>query len=692
MSSEFILEIGTEEIPAGYLADGLENLRRLWEELLAKNEIGFAERPAVYGTPRRLVLRAAGVERKQRDRVQEVTGPPRQVAYDKDGRPTKAALGFAQKQGVAVEALGTISTPRGEYLHVKHAIAGRPAAEILAENLPALIAAVPWPKSMRWGSENVPFVRPIHWIVALFEGAVVPFELAGIRSGSRSAGHRFMAPEPFEVAGWERYLKDTAERFVVIDPAEREERVREQVEAAAASVGGRPSDDPELVSINANLVEYPSAVAGHFDEAFLAVPPAVLITAMREHQKYFAVYDQAGNLMPHFIAVNNTRARDERVVRRGHERVLRARLSDARFFFEEDRKRPLIERLEDLKGVIYQADLGTSYAKVQRFGRLARYLAERVLPEKTSSVETAARLCKCDLVSHMVGEFPTLQGVMGTEYARIEGYPEEVAEALGEHYLPNRAGGEMPRSKIGALVGVADRMDTITGCFAVGLEPSGSADPFALRRHALAIIRILEEFAWNISLDDLIDRSLEFLGEEIAFDRAAVFEKVQAFFMERCRQMMLRSGYVADLVEAVLSVAFDPVTRIPRRLEQLQRFVAESGDFETAAMTFKRVSNILKKTEERFKVNPALFKEPSEGALWDAIEAVRSEVIRCVEREEYYAAMQRLKELRAPVDRFFDQVEVMTKDDPALRENRIAVLQDLESLFLRVADFSKFGV
>jgi glycyl-tRNA synthetase beta chain len=445
------------------------------------------------------------------------------------------------------------------------------------------------------------------------------------------------------------------------------------------------------VATVANLGEYPSAVCGSFDADFLDLPDPVLITAMKEHQRYFAVYDEKSRLMPNFVAVNNTIARDESLVRKGHERVLRARLSDAAFFFKEDRKRPLGDRIEDLKGVIYQAELGTSYAKVQRFSRLAKYLAEMVLPDKLDDVKTTARLCKCDLVTHMVTEFPGLQGIIGTEYARMEGYPEEVCLAIHEHYLPAGAEGQLPTSKIGALVSLADRMDTIAGCFAVGLTPSGNTDPFALRRHALAIMRILEETEWDLSLSAFIEESLSILREKIGFDSTRVLTEVADFFRERYRHMMLRSGYESDPIVAVISVAFDRICGLRSRIDQLKKFASESDEFQALALTFKRVNNILKKQKKSFEVSHAMFKETCEFSLWETYQALKDDVYGCLERKEYYEALNLMARLRKPVDEFFDGVEVLTKDNK-LRENRVGLLQHLSHLFLSVADFSKFSI
>jgi glycyl-tRNA synthetase beta chain len=692
MTGELLFEIGTEEIPSDFLDEGIRRLQQLAESAFRDNLIQIQGKLKTFGTPRRLVLFAEAVAETQDDTVQEITGPPKSAAFDSQGNPTKAALGFAKKQGIPVNQLGTLQTPKGEYLYVKRRIPGRPTPDVLTEVLPRIISDISWPKSMRWGSIGFPFVRPIHWLLALFQGNVIPFQIAGISSENKTRGHRFMAPRILEVTNLQDYFRKMAESSVVINQEERKHAVKEAVTKAAKAVSGTPMEDAELLSTVTNLVEFPSAVCGSFDEAFLNLPDPVLITAMKKHQKYFAVYNGQGLLMPHFVAVNNTVPRNESVVRKGHERVLRARLADADFFFKEDRKGALLEKLEDLKGVIYQADLGTSYAKVQRFMRLAEYLAEQVSPGRVDDVTLAAKLCKCDLVSEMVMEFPTLQGVMGEEYARLDGHPEEICLAVREHYLPDRAGGELPTSPIGALVGMADRLDTITGCFAVGLEPTGAADPFALRRHALAIIGILEAFAWDLSLQDVLSRTIAILSEEVSLQSDLVFEKVLDFFRERYKQLLLRSDHKSDLIEAVVSVAFDQISPLRERIQQLEKFSKESKEFESLVLAFKRVNNILKKQKEERHVNPDQFREPCETHLWQAYQEIKDDAQQKMEGRNYYEALELMARLRKPVDDLFDGVEILTKEDPDLKNNRVAMLQALARLFLSLADFSKFSI
>jgi len=695
--AELLLEIGTEEIPSGYLENGVRELRSLAETCLKENRIETEDELQTFGTPRRLIIICRAVSETQKDLVMEITGPPKSVAYNDEGIPTKAALGFARKQGIPVEELKCINTSKGEYLYVRRRFRGERTIDILARELPKLIATIPWPKSMRWGSIDIPFVRPVHWVLALLNGEVIQFEFAGVRSGKITWGHRFMSSGPLEPKNIDEYLKVMGENHVIIDQHERKQIVTRLVKKAAEGIGGRPARDSELISTVANLAEYPSAVCGSFDDDFLDIPEPVLITAMKKHQKYFAVYDDKDQLMPNFVAVNNTVTRDESIVKKGHERVLRARLSDASFFFKEDMKQPLMDRLENLKGVIYQADLGTSFKKVQRFTRLTEYVGEKVLGEKVpkeklNNLSLAAKLSKCDLVTQMVMEFPDLQGVMGREYARLEGYPADICLSIYDHYLPVRAGDSLPESEIGAIVGLADRMDTITGCFAIGLEPTGSADPFALRRNALAIIRIMEDMKWELSLKDFILKALSILSEDLEVEIESVCLKVINFFRERYRQMMLRSGYESDLVEAVISVKFDRIDQLRNRIEQLRRFASGSEDFHALALTIKRVANILKKEKKPFVINTGLFKEESESRLWETYCALKDDVYSCIEKADYYQALNLMTGLRKPVDDFFDGVEVMIKDDIALRSNRIGLLQHLRSLFESIADFSRFSI
>ena len=690
MFGELLLEIGTEEIPSEYLEQGLQELRQLAESYLRDNRIEMKEGLVTFGTPRRLVLVGRAIADKQEDMVQEMTGPPKKAAFDEQGNPTKAAFGFAKKQGVSVDELQTIETPKGEYLYVKRTMPGRHTREILSEALPELIASIPWPKSMRWGHETFSFVRPIHWVLALFSGEVIPFEVAGVRSGDKTKGHRFMAPHTMKIHDLQDYLEKMKESFVIIDQTEREGEVEKAAVAAAKTVSGTILRDPELLSTVANMVEFPSAVCGSFDEEFLDLPDPVLITPMKKHQRYFSICDQDGRLMPHFVAVNNTIARDESVVRKGHERVLRARLADADFFFKEDRKRPLEDRLEDLKTVIYQAQLGTSFAKVQRFTTLAEYLAEQIEPEKIYEVRLAARLCKCDLVTDMVMEFPSLQGVMGEIYARLDGHPEDVCRAISDHYLPSQADSNLPESLIGSIVGMADRMDTIVGFFAIGLEPTGTADPYALRRQTLAIIRMIRDKKITLSILDFVSRAGSILSENLTFDSGKVIHKVLYFIKDRLKNMLLSEGITHDFIDAVVASDFSFLHQVEKRIEAVQRFRGHSNVFEPLAISFKRIANMVGGFKRTHKVIPELFESESEEVLWSTFLEVRDKAKREIDEENYFEALNEMATLAPVIDELFSHVMVMA-EDRKIRENRLELLSQLQDVFLQVADLSKLS-
>ncbi|MBU4605450.1 MAG: glycine--tRNA ligase subunit beta, partial [Proteobacteria bacterium] len=505
--AELIFEIGCEEMPARFVAPAMEQIKAKGGQELERQ--GLLEEGAEvlsFGTPRRLALLVRGLKQRQENKEEQALGPPVKAAYDAEGNPTKAALGFAKSQGVEVGELQQFDTDKGPRLGVIKRIPGRPADEVLGELLPHLVSDLHFPKTMRWGSQSFRYARPIHWLLALLDGTVIPFEVAQIKSGNTTKGHRFLAPQAMEVGGADDYLDKLRGAYVLAERGERQAKVRQEVAAAAATTGGRMVPDEPLMQENTDLVEWAAACCGSFDREFLEVPRAVIISAMREHQRYFALEDESGNLLPNFIAVNNTQPKDMAVVTAGHQKVLRARLADARFFLTEDRKRALIDRLEDLKQVTYHAKLGTSFDKVERFTALAGFLADelKLSADEKALVERTARLAKCDLVTEMVGEFPTLQGVVGSEYAIREGEDPAVAAGIAGHYLPAGADSPLPQEMTGVLVGIADRLDSICGLFAADEKPSGAADPFALRRAAIAVIRLVIEKDLSLSLSRLL--------------------------------------------------------------------------------------------------------------------------------------------------------------------------------------------
>ena len=511
---ELLLEIGTEEIPAGFVSQALSDLKELVRKEFEANRIDF-KGIRTLGTPRRIVLSIESVSEKQRDEETKRIGPSKAAAFDEKGTPTKAAIGFAKGQSVAVDSLEVIQTEKGEYVCAVKRETGRSTLEILSRLLPGVVLAIPFQKSMRWAEVPIRFARPIHWILSLFGGEVIPFEIGDVRSGNITYGHRFMSPDPIVVSDFKTYLQKLGQASVIVDPAERKKKIEEGMIREGARVSGKVLKDEDLLNEVNFLVEYPLPLCGSFDEKFLRLPREVVIHSMKEHQRYFPLMDDHGRLLPHFICISNIVPRDEKVVVKGNERVLKARLSDAAFFFEDDLKTPLEKRVEELKKVVFQAKLGTSYEKVMRFKNLASWIAERIDPKVRLSVERAAFLCKADLVTGMVGEFPKLQGIVGKEYARLSGERAEVSEAIYEHYLPGFSGDRLPSNPVGDIVSLADKMDTIVGCFGVGLLPSGTADPFGLRRQALGIIRILLEKEYSLSIIELLEESGRQLKEKM---------------------------------------------------------------------------------------------------------------------------------------------------------------------------------
>jgi len=687
MVKELLLEIGTEEIPARFTPKALKNLAELMRKELEALEVGFGEMRTL-GTPRRLVLWVGKVVEFQKDAVERRLGPPRHLAFDERGNPTRAAEGFAKAQGVRPEDLETVTTERGEYLCMVQRQRGGETADILRETLPRVITSLSFPKSMRWGSSGLRFVRPIHWILALFGGQVIPFHLEDIESGDVTCGHRFMSPERFRVEGLTDYLKKLRQASVVVEPGERKGMIEKGIHEAAEGVSGKVLVNRELLEEVTYLVEYPVVVLGDFDREFLSLPKEVVIHAMEDHQRYFPVADTRGGLLPHFVCVCNTRAKEMEVVKRGHERVLRARLSDARFFFDEDIKVPLEKKVDDLRGVIFQAKLGTSYDKVIRLRSLSCLLARELRPDVEGLVDRAAFLCKADLVSGMVGEFPGLQGIMGREYALLSGEPREVADAIYEHYLPGFAGDHLPSSAIGDFISMADKIDTITGCFGVGLIPTGAGDPFALRRQALGILNILLEKRYSMSLREIVSESIELLKEESESPPEEVRDSVVEFFRQRFQNLLISKGFPHDAVEAVLGVGFDDVMDCQDRIVALAE-VKERKEFAPLAVAFKRVVNISRECLLR-EVTPSLFREDTERRLHSAFLEVRERLDKLLIGKDYREALAELTRLKDPVDQFFDSVLVMDKNR-RIRDNRLALLGRIAALFCRIADFSKIS-
>ena len=682
---ELLLEIGTEEIPSGFIPKALNEMPNLLAKEFEAQRIDYREIKAM-GTPRRLVLMATGVASAQEGRVIETLGPARRIAFDEQGNPTKAALGFARGQGIPVEELKIVPTEKGEYLCARREEKGEETFQLLSSILPRLIASIPFSKSMRWMDLDNSFARPIHWLLALWDGKVIPFQVGNITSGNVSRGHRFMAVGSFQVKDISDYLRRLKTSFVILNPEERKELIIAEANRAAAEVSARILPDDELMEIVTYLVEYPVALRGTFAREFLALPREVLITAMREHQRFFSVADGQGALLPFFVTVSNTKPKDPGVVVRGNERVLHARLADAKFFFVEDQKVPLMERLEGLKKVVYHSKLGTSYEKVMRIASLAEYLAQQIDPSLIETVKRASLLCKGDLITGMVGEFPSLQGVMGQIYARLSGEEEDVCLAIYEHYLPTAAGGTLPSSPPGAILSMADKLDTIVGCFSVGLVPTGTADPYALRRQTLGIIHIILDKGYSLSLGELVEKSLSLLTGTAERPRQEIKADVLEFFRGRMQNLLVARGISSDVVEAASAVGFDDPVDLERRARALQD-LKKDPDFEPLAIAFKRVVNI-SKSHPPSRVFVKRFEKPVEKNLFAACQEIGRKAEEQILRKDFPAALKELSLLRKPVDEFFEGVMVMAEDEK-VKKNRLSLLAHIARLFFKIGDFSK---
>jgi glycyl-tRNA synthetase beta chain len=687
--SDLLIEIGTEEIPSRFFPGALKEFEDIVREGLERLRLSHGE-SRYWGTPRRLTVMVEGVSLLQRDVEEEVLGPPKSVAYDKDGNPTEAALGFARKQGLDVSKLRIAATPKGEYVAAVRKIKGRDAMEVLKEEIPRWILSIPFPKSMRWADSEIRFVRPIHWIVAILGEEVIRFSVDSIVSGRKTRGHRFLHPQELEIPLPRDYIEVCRRGCVIADPDERRRVIQQEAKKAAAELSGRLVEDEALLNELVYLTEYPVIIYGSFDPGFLDLPREVLVTAMKEQQKFFCVEDQDGRLLHSFIGVANLNTDNMDLIRKGNERVLHARLSDARFFFNEDLKRTLQERVEDLKGVIFHSKLGTLFEKTLRIREIATRLARRLNGECVELVERAAWLCKADLTTEMVGEFPSLQGVMGKHYALIQGEDPRVATAIEEHYLPAYSGDRLPSSDVGALVSVSDKLDTIVGCFAVGEVPTGAGDPYGLRRAALGIIHILLERGYPFSLDFLIELAIETLGEQDNLKTDSPLENLKGdigeFFRVRLANLWQAQGHEQDVVEAVLAVGFQELPETLRKVQALEEFRKEEG-FEDLALAYKRVANIVRDAPEG-EVDRELFEHPQEDALFKGILRLRDKMDGPEARQNPILGLRALAEVRPLVDEFFDAVLVNTEDH-RLRENRLHLLATLRGLFLRIADLSK---
>lgn len=682
MSKTLLLEIGTEEVPAhvmpGILSQLKENAAKTFEELRIEYK-----NIKTLGTPRRSALLVEGLAEQQADLSKENRGPAVNIAFDADGNPTKAAQGFARGQGVKPEELVT----KDGYVYAMVHEKGGQTVDLLGDTLKGLVDGLNFPNNMHWADLDYKFIRPLRWLVALYGQDVIDFEVANVKSGRTSRGHRFLSEGDFEIANAEDYVEACRKASIIVDQNERCEMIRQQIAEVAAANGGQAEVNEDLLEEVLYLVEYPTALCGKFDEKYLALPAEAVITPMRDHQRYFPVLKD-GQLLPLFITIRNGGKEHLDTVQHGNERVLRARLEDAQFFFDEDRKKTLEQHGEKLKTVVFQDGLGTIYDKALRLEVLAGYIADAIGANEQDKKDAvrAAKLAKADLVTGMVTEFTELQGVMGREYALLDGETKAVAQAIDEHYMPRFAGDSQPASVAGRIVSLADKIDTIVGTFSRGLIPTGSQDPFALRRQALGIVNMLKEAQYHISLSQLVAKAMELLNIADAGQQAKLQNDVADFMKLRLKNVLADAGIRYDVVDAVF-VTVDDIYGVFLRAQAVNEAVKQ--DMEKTIQAFVRTGNIARKAEDvQAAVETDLLAEQVEKDLCKAYEAAASKVEREIEAQDYAGAIATLSQLAAPIDAFFDGVMVMDKDEK-IKNNRLGLLKLVDNLICQVADFSK---
>ena len=699
---EVLLEVGSEEIPAGMLPKAEEDLRANLEKLLTAENLSDGVTVEAFSAPRRLVAHVIGLLEKQSDVVNEVTGPPKSVAYDAVGEPTRAAHSFAEKQGLALKDLYIVKTPKGEYLAAKQTRRGRTAEQILNEILPRVIHDLAWPRSMTWtGLDGARFIRPIRWIVAVVNGKPLKFSFAGVTAGDTTLGHRFLGKGPLRVKDFVDYEKKLKANGVIVRPGDRREKISKELAAHAKRAGYRIHEDADLLKLVTYLNECPSVLEGEFDPAFLALPDEILITVMRGHQKYFAVEKRSGEVAPHFLAVINLPKDPKGLVRAGHERVLRARLADAQFFWESDQKCRLADYLPKLERVTYESRLGSYRDKVERVRAISRWLTEQwfnsgLMQAHVAEADRAAELSKCDLATEMVREFTELQGIVGGLYARAQGESDDVADAIYDHYRPVGLEDPIPRNLTGCAVALADKLDSIVGCFAVGLIPTGSSDPYALRRAALGVVKIILERKLPVSISLAIGAAAKALITNPPKRGVALEQEAQVleFLLERAKFVLReREKFSYDEVNAVFRAGVEDLVDAHKRLIALKA-IRKSKNFEPLAVSFKRIRNILEKSNFKKEEGPGiktdLFESDAERELFSAVRSAASKVQAEKRAGKYQEALEVIAGLRKAVDNFFEHVMVMAEDE-AVRKNRLALLSEILREFTTIADFAELG-
>ncbi|MFC4305593.1 glycine--tRNA ligase subunit beta [Cohnella boryungensis] len=692
MAKDLLLEIGLEEVPARFVRAAMEQLKDKTVKWLTDSRLSYGEVKA-YATPRRLAVLVSALADKQEDVTEDVKGPSRKIAYDESGAWSKPALGFARSQGVEPEALFLREVGGVEYVYATKSSLGVETAALLPEALPALVTSLTFPKNMRWGDYELRYVRPIRWLVALHGSDVVPFEITGVASGNVSRGHRFLGKDAV-IDQPSSYVERLLAEQVIVEVEQRQKEIVEGINRLAADRGWNIAVKDDLLEEVLFLVETPSVLSGSFDPAFLEIPQEVLITSMREHQRYFPVLDGQGRLLPHFVTVRNGDSTSIDVVSKGNEKVLRARLSDAKFFYAEDKKLVIADALAKLENIVYHEELGTVADKVRRVRKVADRIAQRLRlePEAEKDVSRTADICKFDLVSQMVYEFPELQGIMGEDYARLAGERESVARAINEHYSPRNAGDKPAASLVGAVVGIADKLDTIVGCFSIGIIPTGSQDPYALRRQAAGIVSTLLAHELDVTLEELFRIALDVQAERgLKREAHDIAKDLQEFFVLRVKNVLSEQAIRYDVVDAVLGAGAYDVRRTILRAHALQAVTSEAtkADFRPAVEAFNRVCNLAAKADSK-QVDAGLFADEAETKLYEAWQQAHGQFLNAFTEKDMDGALSALSSLSSPVTAFFEAVMVMAEDE-ALRRNRLAVLALVADDVKQFADFSKLA-
>ncbi|MBW7473695.1 glycine--tRNA ligase subunit beta [Paenibacillus oenotherae] len=690
MAKDLLLEIGLEEVPARFVRGAMNQLKEKTVKWLESARIGHGEVEA-FGTPRRIAVLIRNVEEKQADVNEEVKGPSRKIAQDEQGNWSKAALGFARSQGVEPDSFYFKELGGVEYIYANKSSIGTVTSDVLPEGLTTLIASMSFPKNMRWGSHEFRFVRPIRWLVALFGEDIIPLEITGVKGGNVSRGHRFLGSETI-VASPSQYVEQLRAQHVIVDVAEREGLIVDGIGALAAEQGWQIAVKEDLLEEVLFLVEYPSVLFGKFDPSFLSIPQEVLITSMREHQRYFPVLDESGKLLPFFVTVRNGNRDFIEGVAKGNEKVLRARLSDAKFFYAEDQKLVIGDALAKLENIVYHEELGTVADKVRRMHAIAVKLSETLSADSQTAEDVArtAAICKFDLVTQMVYEFPELQGIMGEDYARKAGEREAVAQAINEHYQPRFAGDRSPASLTGAIVSLADKIDTIAGCFSIGIIPTGSQDPYALRRQAAGIVQIILSHELKLPLNVLFGLAIDVHAAR-TMKRGAdeIRKELYEFFGLRVKNVLTEQGIRYDVIDAVMACGYNDLGQTIDRAAALTAAAAgeRRDEFKTVVDALTRVCNLAAKASSK-EVVPALFADDTEKALYEAWLSVKGEIAEAIQTRNAAAAIAKLASLKDVINSYFDHVMVMAEDE-AVRNNRLATLAVIAEGINETADFSK---